>query len=335
MADATSEQPNPGRVYDLFTGVFRPQIVRLALQLDVFTPLAGGPADAATVACACGCSPAGAAHLLDVLAGMGVLTRSDGFYALTPGAATFLVRGRPAYAGDLILAWTGPAIWARVAHAVRTGEAAPFEEYHEQDAWLESYSEWRLADSLAMWRTAGIEVQSDIPRRLLDLACGCAIKSFALAQQDPALHVTCVDTPRVLPVARALAGRIGLTNQTEFIAADLLAADFGSDRYDLCLLGQITDYLTPAQNRDLFRRVHTALRPDGTLLLDAPMTGAQPSEWTQVVSLLLWTNGGGGTHGFEEYCVWLEEAGFAQVRQLSERWAVAHSKSAVPTIPGS
>jgi SAM-dependent methyltransferase len=329
MAEATSEQPNPGRIYDLFTGVFRPQVVRLALQVDVFTPLGAGPAAAATVARACGCSRAGAAHLLDVLAGMGVLTRSDGLYALTPGAATFLVRGRPAYAGDLILAWTGPAIWERVAHAVRTGEAAPFEERHEQDAWLESYSEWRLADSLAMWRAAGVEVQPDTPRCLLDLACGCAIKSFALAQQDPALHVTCVDTPRVLPVARALAERMHLLARVELRTADLWTADFGVAQFDLCLLGQITDYLTPAQNQSLFQRVHTALRPSGLLVLDAPMTGEQGSEWTQIVSLLLWANGGGGTHSFVEYRAWLEQAGFAQVRSLSERWlAAAHSKVA-------
>jgi len=319
--------PNPDLIYDLYTGVFRPQMVRLALQMDVLTPLADGsaelaevgPADATTVARACGCSPAGAAHLLDVLTSFQALTRQEGRYALTPSAATFLVRGRPAYAGDLILAWTGPAIWESVQRAVRTGEPAPFEEYHEQDAWLESYSEWRIAKSLEMWQAAGIQPQPDTPRRLLDLACGCAIKSLALAQQDPALRVTCIDTPRVLPVARALAERMGLLARTEFVTADLLTADLGADRYDAGMLGQITHYLTAAQNMDLFRRVHAALRPGGTLVIDAPMNGEQISEWTEMISLLLWANGGGATHSFEEYRAWLEQAGFGVVSRLSER----------------
>lgn len=177
------------------------------------------------------CNPEGIAHLLDVLVSVQVLTRQDGRYAVTPSAATFLVSGRPADAGDLILAWTGPAIWESLGHAVRTGEPASFEEYHEQDAWLESYSEWRI--------------------------------------------------------------------------------------------GQITDYLTPTQNRDLFRRVHAALKPGGPLVLDVPMTSEQSSEWTAMVSLLLWANGGGGAHEFDEYRAWLEQAGFAQVRQLSERWLAA------------
>jgi hypothetical protein len=42
------DAPNPNLIYDLYTGAFRPQTVRLALQLDVFSPLADGPADAAT-----------------------------------------------------------------------------------------------------------------------------------------------------------------------------------------------------------------------------------------------------------------------------------------------
>lgn len=69
--------------------------------------------------------------------------------------------------------------------------------------------------------------------------------------------------------------------------------------------------------------MHTALRPGGLRLLDVPMTGAQPAEWTAIVALLLWANGGGGTHGFEEYRAWLVAAGFAEVRQLSERWLAA------------
>lgn len=208
------------------------------------------------------------------------------------------------------------------------GGSEQVDMHHEQDAWLESYSEWCSADSRELWRTAGVEPQPDTPRRLLDIACGCAIKSLALAQLDPALHVTGMDSARVLPTARDLAGRMGLAAQAEFVEANLLTADFGVERYDLCLLGQVTHYLTPAQNRNLFRRVHAALQPGGLLLLDASMSAAQPSEWTEIVSLLLWANGG-GTHSFEAYRAWLEAAGFAQIRQLGERRLTASRSHAV------
>lgn len=322
------DKPDPGLIYDLYIGAFRPQVVRLALQLDLFTPLADGPADAAAVARDCGCSPAGVAHLLDALVATQVISRQESRYQLTPSAATFLVRRRPAYAGDLVFAWTGPDIWRNVAGALRTGQPAPFEEFHVQDAWLESYSEWRIQNSLEMWRAAGIEPRPDTPRRLLDLACGCAIKSLALARLDPALRVTGLDTPSVIVVALDLADRMGLSAQTDFLGADLMTADLGADLYDACLLGQITHYLTPEQNQDLFRRVHRALRPGCPLVIDVPMTGDQPSEWTEIVSLLLWANGGGHAHSFGQYHGWLEAAGFEEVRPLSERWTITRSTSA-------
>jgi SAM-dependent methyltransferase len=254
---------------------------------------------------------------------MQVLTQVEGRYALSSSAAKFLVCSRPSYAGDLILAWTGPEIWTGLARAVRRGKPSPFEEYHDQDAWLESYGDWRLANSLELWEAAGIHPQPDAPRRLLDVACGCAIKSLALARRDPALHVTGIDVGHVLPAARDLAARMGLSGQATFVEADLLTVALGAGSYDIALLGQITHYLTPEQNQDLFRRLHTALRPGGTLVLDVPMPSEQPSEWTQIVSLLLWANGGGGTHTFEAYCTWLADAGFAQVTRSSDRWAIA------------
>jgi hypothetical protein len=116
---------------------------------------------------------------------------------------------------------------------------------------------------------------------------------------------------------------LGLSGQATFVEADLLTADLGADRYDIALLGQITHYLTPEQNRNLFHRLSIALRPGGILVLDVPMPSEQPSEWTQIVSLLLWANGGGGVHPFEAYGAWLADAGFAQVTRGGDRWAIA------------
>ena len=44
--------PNPDLIYDLFGGIFKPQFIRIALLLDVFTPLTR-PSTAEQVAQAC------------------------------------------------------------------------------------------------------------------------------------------------------------------------------------------------------------------------------------------------------------------------------------------
>jgi SAM-dependent methyltransferase len=320
-----AQAPDSGLIYDLYTGGFKPQLIRIALSLDVFSPLAAQPADAPTVAHLCRCDPLGMGYLLDYLTGIGLLTSQNGHYGLTATAATFLLPTQKSYVGDLILAFTGADMWASLLHTLRTGETAMLEpeKLHVQDAWLESYSAWRVSRSLEMWQAAGIQPNAGFPLPILDLACDCAIKSLALAQRSPTVQVTCLDSSAVLEVARDLAKRMKVLGQAQFWPADLLTANLGEAQYQVCLLGQITHYLSETQNRNLFQRVYTALRPEGTLLLDVPMSTGTPQEGSSFVSLFLWASGGGAAHSFESYQQWLKAAGFGEVKPLSERWVSA------------
>ncbi|NUQ86398.1 MAG: class I SAM-dependent methyltransferase, partial [Anaerolineales bacterium] len=303
--------PNPDLIYDLFGGIFKPQFIRIALQLDVFTPLAESPSTAEQIAQACGCDSTGMKNLLDYLCALQLLTREGSRYALTLDAATFLVRGRKAYAGSMLLDYTDPAMYASIAQSIRTGKPNWLNENFVQDAWLESYSQTRVPKSLEMWGAAG--VSTDKPLHLLDLASGCAIKSFALAQASPHVRVTCLDSADVLDVARDLAARMDISSRVTFLPADILTADFGDSLFDLGLVGQITHYLTPNQNRDLFCRIHAALTDDGTLVIDCPMSQETPTESSAFLSLFLWANSGGAAHSFETYRGWLDETGFQTV----------------------
>lgn len=310
--------PNPDLIYDLFGGIFKPQFIRIAILLDVFTPLAENPSTAEQLAQACHCDSTGMKALLDNLVAAQILEKRGEIYFLTITAETFLVRVRKAYGGDMILDYTNPAMYESILNSIRTGEPRWLNENFVQDAWLESYSQTRIPKSLEMWQAAGIP--TDKPLHLLDLACGCAIKSFALAQASPHVRVTCLDSADVLDVARDLAARMGLTSRVTFLPADLLTADLGASLFDLALVGQITHYLTPNQNRDLFRRIHAVLTDDGTLVIDCPMSQETPTESSAFLTLFLWANSGGTAHSFEMYRDWLKEVGFQSVSQLSEHW---------------
>lgn len=176
---------------------------------------------------------------------------------------------------------------------------------------------------LEVWQAAGIKAEHDTSVRILDVACGCAIKSLALAQVSPNVRVTCLDTADVLVVARDLAERMGVESQVAFKPANLLDVDLGEDQFDAALAGQITHYLTDVQNANLFQRIYCALSPAGALVIDCPMAGDEPTESTSFLSLVLWANSGGAAHSFETYRDWLRETGFGQIKQLSERWLVA------------
>jgi SAM-dependent methyltransferase len=122
-----------------------------------------------------------------------------------------------------------------------------------------------------------------------------------------------------LEVARDLAVRWGITSQVHFTPENLLTADLGEAQYNVCLVGQITHYLTQQQNIDLFNRIHRALVPGGVLLLDVPMATAQLDEASSFLSLLLWANSGGRAYSFDEYRAWMITDGFVTFHQISER----------------
>jgi SAM-dependent methyltransferase len=316
-----SELPEGDRIYDLYTGVYKPQIIRNALMIDVFSPLDGGPADYETVARACQCDAVGIQRLLDYLSCLKVLNKQADKYSLSPSASVFLVRGKKTYAGDLVTQFTGPEPWLSVQESIRKGQPHSIDQeiHFAQDAWIESYRQARIPSSLEMWASVGIFPEKSSCLRLLDIACGCAIKSLVLAQKSPGMQVTCLDTPLVLESARDLAERWGVSSQVSFLADNLLSAELGEAHYDTCLLGQITHYLTEGQNRDLFDRIFQALVPGGKLVLDVPMETGQLSESSTFLSLVLWANSGGRAYSFEVYRLWLEASGFVTVDQVSER----------------
>jgi len=313
--------PEGDRIYDLYTGVYKPHIIRIALALDVFSPLNRGPANPEQVAQACQCEVVGMRHLLEYLSSLMVLTKQDDKYMLSPEAATFLVRGNKAFTGDLIMDFIGLNPWESIRESIRSGQPRRFDmEIHfAQDAWIESYRASRIPSSFEMWTKAGINPERYDRLRILDLACGCAIKSMVLVKRSPNVELTCLDSPLVLQVARDLAKRWGISSQVDFMPDNLLTADLGEAQHDACLVGQITHYLTQEQNNDLYKRIHKALVPGGILLMDVPMATAQLDESSSFLSLLLWANSGGRAYNFDEYHSWLLAAGFITIRQLSER----------------
>lgn len=278
-----NDLPNSDLAYDLFWGIFKPQFIRIAILIDVFTSLAENPKTAPQIAQACHCDSTGIKALLDYLYVLQLLESNNGLYSLTPTAAAFLVRGRKAYAGDMILDYTSPAMFESVLTSIRTGQPRSLNENFVQDAWLESYSPTRVPKSLEMWKAAGVQPEDNKPLRLLDLVC--AIKSFALAQASPNVHIICLDSAAVLDVTRDLAARMGLISQVTFVPADLFTADLGASLFDLVLVGQTTDYLTPIQNRNLFKRIYAALTDGGTFVIDCPMSNESPTELSAFVTL--------------------------------------------------
>lgn len=181
---------------------------------------------------------------------------------------------------------------------------------HDSAAW--EIAEEKAHQSLDMWQAAGIMPTRFTRLRVLDIACGCGMRSMALAQKSTGILVTCVQQPHTLQAARDLAQRLNVAPQVTLCAGDMATAELGVALYDVCLLGQINRYLAEPQSRDLYRRIKSALLPGGLLILDVAGPARKPEESADA------------QRPFDTYSAWLKDAGFRDVKLASKLWLVAN-----------
>jgi len=99
--EATMEHPvpRPDTMHALRLGADAAFAMLAGLQLDVFTPLQGGPLTTVPLAEAVGVGPVRLRLLLYALVAAGLLTEQDGRFANTPEPQRFLVQGTPTSLG--------------------------------------------------------------------------------------------------------------------------------------------------------------------------------------------------------------------------------------------
>jgi hypothetical protein len=179
------DKPDIELFNSLYESVYKAQIMRIAILLDIFTPLINDSKSAEEIAQERKLHPLGTKALLDYLASLKVLQKQNDKYGLTATASTFLLPKQKSYAGNLVIKYTNLLTWDSVIKALRAGryEQIDKEEHFVEGAWIESFSEERISSSLKMWESVGIIPDEVTSLNMLDIACGCAIKSFALAQK--------------------------------------------------------------------------------------------------------------------------------------------------------
>jgi hypothetical protein len=92
----------PANIFHIGFGFWASKVLLSAVELGLFTELAKGPADLATVSQRLGLHDRSARDFLDALVALKLLDRQDGHYSNTPETALFLDRAKPSYAGGLL-----------------------------------------------------------------------------------------------------------------------------------------------------------------------------------------------------------------------------------------
>src|SRR4051794_3039403 len=171
--------PSPALFFDTVRAYERTEALRAAIELDLFTQVAGGQRTAAQLARACQASPRGVRILADYLTILGFLRKHDDHYELTPDSRVFLDRRSPAYLGgtlDFLLAPGLRECFQQLTAAVRRGGTAVSDEgtvSHDNPIWVAFARAMAPLMQVPAQLLAGL-VGGDVGQRLrvLDVAAG-------------------------------------------------------------------------------------------------------------------------------------------------------------------
>jgi SAM-dependent methyltransferase len=330
MANPADMPPSFDLIDDLDIWGLKLATLRTAIELDLFSAIAAGKKSWAEVARATNCSPRAARVLLDALCPLGLVTKDENIYSLTPTSEAFLLRGRPAFCADALLTfWRGRD---QLTKAARTGAGLKSSISDAQAVWsglaAVELATWRQDADIARrrWAEVGVGRQSFPGAHLLDLACGSGLDGFVLAQDDYAVHSTCVDFAQVLAVTVQLANLMGVRQQVTVRHGDLLTVDLPRASFDVARLGAILYYFDPRQVRTVLDKAFLSLRPDGLVVISSLMADEErcQSEMALLLAVeFLHDAPRGEVYTFSEYKAFLEAAGFVGVTRHSDYLASA------------
>ncbi|MEW6387023.1 MAG: methyltransferase [Thermodesulfobacteriota bacterium] len=298
-------------------GFTRSRVILSAADLDFFTRLDDKPSTAAELARKSGCDLRAATRVLDCLVTFGFLRKENQHYHNTEAGALLSAR-HPETVLPMVLHMS--TIWENWSHLTETVKEG-------KNPARRTVTEWEGEAQRAFigaMHVAGRELSREIAgaydlsrfQRLLDIGGASGTYTIAFLRENPEMAATIFDLKEVIPLAAERLADEGLLDRVSLVAGDFYRDELPQG-CDLALLSAIIHQNSPQENLDLYRKIHRALLPGGTLLIrDHIMDEARldpPAGAMFAINMLVNTRGG-DTYTFLEVKETLEAAGFGEVK---------------------
>ncbi len=241
-----------------------------ALDLDLFSILARGPATLETMATAAGVPATRLQTLLTALRALGLVgTDPDGRFINSPAAATFLSKTSANYYGDYFRFQIDRQVYPHLnglLPAIHGRAARPFYELTVDPDEARHFSVAQHVGSLGPAHLLARRLGPVTWRRLLDVAGGTGAFSITLCQRNPALSATILDFPKVCDVATTYVAEAGLTDRIALLRGDARTTDWPGDQ-DAVIMSYLLSAVAATDVAPLLARAYAALAPGGTLIM--------------------------------------------------------------------
>jgi 2-polyprenyl-3-methyl-5-hydroxy-6-metoxy-1,4-benzoquinol methylase len=316
-----SLRPSPEHIFNTLNAHHHTAALKTAIELDLFTAIDEGKHQAEDLAERVKASPRGVRILCDYLVILGFLKKERSGYVLAPDAALFLSKRSRAYMGTMVGFLANERQYdnfRKLTEAVQRGGTAAENGHNkapDDELWVSfARSMAPLTIPAALFIAQLLAAPEGRPWRVLDIAAGHGMYGITLAQQNPQAHVTAVDWPAVLEVAKENAAKLGVARRYEARAGSAFEADLG-DGYDLVLLTNIFHHFDKPTCVQLMRRVHQALKPNGkaiTLEFVPNEDRVSPPTAAGFSLVMLAGTDAGDAYTRSEYDQMFQSAGFAK-----------------------
>ena len=262
--------PSPDLFFATANAYQQTAALRTAIELELFTAIAGGAHTALAIAATCRASERGTRILCDYLTIMGFLTKTSDSYQLTPDTAVFLNTTSPAYLGGA-MAFLGSVelvhLFDDLTGTVRRGSIAK-----EESTVADENPVWQnFARAMMPMMMMPAQAIADIlnvavagPIKVLDIAAGHGIFGIAIAQRNAQAEVVAVDWAGVLTVATENAAKMGVAARHKALPGDAFTVDFGAG-YDVALMTNFLHHFDTPTCTALLKKVAGSLKPGGRI----------------------------------------------------------------------
>lgn len=289
-----------------------------AIDLGLFTAVAHGASDEASIAKAIGISPLDAERLVASCLTLDLLRQDETGLINPPDVARFLVEGEAAYAGPWLTFTRGAAPdWFRLAERMTSGRAPKrlgmYDGLTVEAA--RKYHEATYSVGMGAGRRFVRRVDLTGRTRLLDVGGGSGAYSINVVKAYPAMTAVVFDLPPVIEVTAKYLVENEVADRVETVGGDFTVDPFPAG-CDVVLMASNLPIYDAEIIGSVVAKAYDALLPGGEMhligeMLDDDRRGPYDAAMWGMNELLC--GSGGRAHRVGECVGYFERAGFREV----------------------
>ena len=319
-------QLSPEHIMQVGMGFWASKTLLSAIEMELFTQLAGHPQDLETLRARAGLHPRSARDFFDALVALGFLERSGGVYSNTPDSDAFLDKHKPSYVGGVLEMANARlyGFWNNLTEALRTGElqneakggGAPFfEELYADPARLKQFA----AAMSGISHGAALQIAAHFEwadyNTFADIGCAQGDTAVQIALANPHLTGCGFDLPELGPIFEEYVEHHGIADRLRFVPGDFFAGEMPAA--DVLVMGHVLHDWGLDEKRTLIAKAYDALPAGGALIAYESIIDDDRSKnaFGLLMSLnMLIETPGGFDYTAGECMEWMRAAGFSRAR---------------------